>query len=249
MSLMSSIRESLAARSVDKQERIRTALTDPRVYNIGRWQTFLERCFVPKVFFDIGANDPFSREGQQTVFKPLMPATRFFLFEAMAKHEPALVRSGEPYAICVLDGQDGQEKTFYESKVYAPGTGDSVYLERTSAYAPDALIATKHITQRLDTLVGARLWPWPDFIKLDTQGSELDILAGASECLAHARGLQIECNVQRYNEGAPLLDEVVAFARDRGFRLYDIAQFHYNKHRELLQLDAIFVRADLVHDD
>lgn len=222
---------------------------DPRLYGSIRWQRFLARCFVPKVFYDIGANDPFSAEGQQKVYKPLMPHTAFFLFEAMAKHEPALVRSNEPYAIVVLDEHNGVEKTFYESSAYPPGTGDSLYLERTEAYAPGALLSSRHVTRRLDNLVEERGWPLPDFIKLDTQGSELDILRGAPRCLAHARGLQIECNVRKYNEGAPLLGEVLAFAEAAGFRLYDIAQFHFNPHGELLQADMLFVRAELFKDD
>jgi FkbM family methyltransferase len=226
-------------------DRISTLLKDPRLYGAIRWRKFLAQCFVPKVFYDIGANDPFSADGQQTLYKPLMPRTAFFLFEAMAKHEPALIRSNEPYAIAVLDARDGVEKTFYETTAFARGTGDSLFLERTAAYAPATLVSSRHRTRRLDSLVDERGWPMPDFIKLDTQGSELDILRGAPRCLMHARGLQIECNVQKYNEGAPLLPEVLAFAQTAGFRVYDIAQFHFDPNDELLQVDVLFVRSEL----
>ena len=234
--------------TITDDTQILNFLRDPRLYSMLRWRVFLARCFVPKVFYDIGANDPFSAEGQQTVYKPLMPHTDFFLFEAMAKHEPALIRSNEPYAIAILDEHDGVEKTFYESSAFAPGTGDSLYLERTAAYASDALLSSRHATRRLDSLVEERGWPMPDFIKLDTQGSELDILRGAPRCLANARGLQIECNVQKYNDNAPLLPEVLAFGKTAGFRVYDIAQFHFNVRQELLQLDLLFVRPDLFND-
>ena len=220
-------------------------LQDPRAYSMERWRHFLANCFVPRVFYDIGANDPFFFEGQQVVFKPIMPTTQFYLFEAMKKHEPALIRSGEPYALVLLGETDGAAKTFYESKHYAPGTGDSYYKERTAAYDPDALIATTHVTRRLDSVTAERNWPLPDFIKLDTQGSELDILRGAAKCLAATRGLQIECNVRNYNEGGVLLPEVISFAAAAGFRLYDIAQFHFNARLQLLQIDALFVRAEL----
>ena len=220
-------------------------LQDPRAYCALRWSRFVAEVFVPRVFYDIGANDPFSVEGQQAVLKRLMPATRFFLFEAMAKHEPALIRSKEPYALVLLGETDGAEKTFFESKSFALGTGDSYYLERTATYAPEARVATRHVTRRLDSVVEERGWPLPDFMKLDTQGSEIDILKGAPRCLAHARGLQIECNVLRYNEGAPLLADVVAFARAAGFRVYDILQLHFTPRRELLQADLMFLREDL----
>jgi len=100
----------------------------------------------------------------------------------------------------------------------------------------------------LDSLVEERGWPMPDFIKLDTQGSELDILRGAPRCLAHARGLQIECSVQQYNEGTPLLPDVLAFGQAAGFRVYDIAQFHFDARKELSQLDMLFVRSELFND-
>ena len=243
---LESMKERFWRKRVSGHQAMLVAMQDPRVYSTTRWRLFLEQCFVPQVFYDIGANDPFSREGQQTIYKPLMSATRFFLFEAMAKHEPALIRSGEAYGIAVLDSEDGIEKTFYETRAYVPGTGDSIYRERTAAYAGDALVSTRHLTQRLDSLVEQRGWPLPDFIKLDTQGSELDILRGAPLCLDHVRGLQIECNLQQYNEGAPLFADVLEFMNLNGFRLYDLAQFHFNQQSELLQVDAIFVRVELL---
>lgn len=223
-------------------------LQDPRGYSMQRWGRFLAQCFVPKVFYDVGANDPFFVEGQQTVFKPLMPDTRFFLLEAMPKHEASLIRSKEEYAIVVLGEHDGAEKTFYETTVFPPGTGDSYYLERTAAYAPDVVLPSRRTTRRLDSLAEERGWPLPDFIKLDTQGSELDILRGAPRCLAQARGLQIECNVVRYNQGAPLLPEVLAFAQAAGFRLYDIVQFRFDERRDLLQVDVLFIRTEMFDD-
>jgi FkbM family methyltransferase len=223
-------------------------LQDPRAYGRMRWQEFLRSGFVPQVFYDIGANDPFVYDGQQSIFKPLMPDTRFYLVEAMAKHEPQLLASEEPYAIAVLGEEDGTAKTFYESHAYVPGHGDSYYLERTPVYSGERLIRSEHTTRRLDSLAEERGWPLPDFIKLDTQGSELDILRGAPRCLAHARGLQIECNILDYNEGAPLLPEVIGFMDAAGFRPYDITQLHFNRSGQLLQLDMLFLRSGLLKD-
>lgn len=242
--LTQSIPRLVASRLLTEKRLLKT-LQDPRAYSMLRWRSFLDNCFLPDVFYDIGANDPFSPEGQQTVFKPLMPVTCFYLFEAMAKHEAALIRSKEPYALALLGETEGMEKTFYESRAYAPGTGDSYYRERTSAYDASDIIETKHKVRCLDNLVKERGWPLPDFIKLDTQGSELDILRGAGECLTHARGLQIECNIRNYNEGAPLLHDTLSFVQDAGFRLYDIAQMHFTRRTELLQIDMLLIRSEL----
>lgn len=225
-----------------------SVLADPRSYGMTRLRQLLAECFVPRVFYDIGANNPFSPEGQQTVFKPLMPETKFFLFEAMAKHEPALKTSNEPYAIAILGEQDGMTRTFYESKANPSGNGDSLYLERTRYYRPETVVASQGITRRLDSLVEERGWPLPDFMKVDTQGSELDVLRGGPRCLANARGLQLECAIRKYNEGAPLLPDVLSFVQNNGFRLYDISEFHFNSRKELMQVDMLFVRPECFKD-
>ena len=221
-------------------------LEDPKLYFSFRWQRFMDQCFVPEVFFDIGANDPFSAEGQQVLFKPLLPHTRFFLFEAAPKHEAALRRSGEPYVIALLGKSDGQELIFYESTTAPAGTGDSCYREQTAYYDPAALLQEKRWARQLDRVVAEREWPLPDFMKLDTQGSELDILAGAPQCLAHTKGIQIECSLVEYNEGAPQVSEVVAFMHAAGFRIYDIVQFHFTPQQQVLQADLLFLRGALV---
>ena len=188
-----------------------------------QWSAFLERCFIPRVFYDIGANNPFATPGgQQVAFKPLLPGTEFYLFEASAKHEPELLRSGEPYAIAVLGELDGDERTFYESTAYPSGTGDSLYREQSRFYADDVLVQKCVTTRTLDSVVAERGWPFPDFIKLDTQGSELAILRGAPNCLARARAVMLECSVREYNRNAPRLADIVFFMGNEGFEVWDI---------------------------
>ncbi|MBN2144016.1 MAG: FkbM family methyltransferase [Candidatus Aureabacteria bacterium] len=239
-------KESFLTQAFKEKNRVISFLQDPRHFTVIRWRHFLDQCYVPKIFYDIGANDPFSVEGQQILFKPLMPHTQFYLFEAMSKHEPALIRSGEPYAIVVLGEHDGAIKTFYETKASLIGTGDSYYLEKTPFYSSDSMIMTQHSTKKLDTLVKEKGWPFPDFMKLDTQGSELDILRGATRCLANTNAIQIESNIQQYNEGAPLFQDVLAFMQTAGFCLYDLVQFHFNPHGVLFQTDMMFIRHHLL---
>jgi FkbM family methyltransferase len=224
---------------------IHLSLSDPSGYSYHRWRLFLANVFVPEVFYEIGANDPFSVEGQQKVLKPLMPDTQFFLFEALDKHRQSLELSKEQFAIAVLGEKDGDEVEFYESSEYPKGTGDSCYRERTRFYSDAVIIKSTHKIRTLDSLVKERGWPLPDFIKLDTQGSEINILKGAGNCLAAAKGIQVECNIRRYNHNAPLFVDVLSFLQSNGFRLYDIIQFHYNSLQGLMQVDLIFIRNEL----
>lgn len=124
----------------DLEVQVINYLGRPNYHAMNRWKMFLENQFVPTNLYEIGANNPFTPEGQQSVLKPLMPDTQFFLIEACPKHEQSLINSGENYAIEVLGLRDGDVKTFYETNYFPRGTGDSLYLERTDFYTPEARI-------------------------------------------------------------------------------------------------------------
>ena len=59
-----------------------------------------------------------------------------------------------------------------------------------------------------------------DSLKLDTQGSELDILRGAVRSLATARHVEVEVAFNELFEGAPLFADVDTFLRGQGFALW-----------------------------
>ncbi len=59
-----------------------------------------------------------------------------------------------------------------------------------------------------------------DSLKLDTQGSELDILRGGRSCLEGVRHIEVEVAFNEISDGAPLFGEVDAFLRKQGFALW-----------------------------
>ena len=69
-----------------------------------------------------------------------------------------------------------------------------------------------------------------DFIKLDTQGSELDILTGADSLLDRCIGIEAELMFSPLYEGQPLFSDVDQFLRSRGFTLWRIESLaHYSE--------------------
>ena len=69
-------------------------------------------------------------------------------------------------------------------------------------------------TKRLDDIEEARQ---TDFLKLDVQGAELEILNHATEVLKHVDMIQIEvCFIELY-QGQPLFAEIDQFMRARDF--------------------------------
>jgi FkbM family methyltransferase len=109
-----------------------------------------------------------------------------------------------------------------------------------------------------------------DFIKLDTQGSELDVLRGAPRTLERAIAVQTEVEFNRMYEGQPLFSDVDRFLRDHGFVLWQLENLAHHRQRgarsglrrcteffdwdvaqfsrrpgQLFWADALFVRADV----
>lgn len=63
-----------------------------------------------------------------------------------------------------------------------------------------------------------------DFIKLDTEGSELDILKGAIKSLRKSViGLSIEVEFLPIHKNQPVFSDVDSFLRPLGFKLFDLA--------------------------
>lgn len=89
-----------------------------------------------------------------------------------------------------------------------------------------------------------------DFIKLDTQGSELDILEGGPKVLASAFGVQVEVEFAPLYEKQPLFRDVDSFMNSRGFQLIDLRRFYWKRkaHYEfigkgqLIFADALYIR-------
>ncbi len=69
-----------------------------------------------------------------------------------------------------------------------------------------------------------------DFIEVDTQGTELDILHGAERFLRETViGLRVEVEFIEMYEGQPLFADVDAYLRDLGFVLFDLSRHRFRR--------------------
>jgi FkbM family methyltransferase len=79
------------------------------------------------------------------------------------------------------------------------------------------------------------------FIKVDTQGFEMEVLKGATELLKTAKGVQLEMSFTPMYDGAPDFETLYRFMLDRGFELWGMdTAFRDPKTRRLYQVDATF---------
>lgn len=81
------------------------------------------------------------------------------------------------------------------------------------------------------------------FVKIDTQGYELEVLRGASEQLRYVRGLQTELAFRRSYDGMPLYDEVLNYLRDFGFAVSGIFPVNSSDFPQLLEVDCFLINA------
>lgn len=95
----------------------------------------------------------------------------------------------------------------------------------------------------LDEIYSSEGLDYPDLIKLDVQGYELNVLRGAEAVLANARYLVIEISLQEFYEGQPELWELWKFLSDANYVMVDRGYELRSRVSpcELLQFDGIFV--------
>lgn len=72
-----------------------------------------------------------------------------------------------------------------------------------------------------------------DYLKIDIEGAELDVLEGGAKMLANAKVIKVECSFLEQRVGQPLAAEVICWLAERGFDLIDIRAIHHWRRRPL----------------
>lgn len=81
------------------------------------------------------------------------------------------------------------------------------------------------------------------FVKIDAQGYEEQVLAGAGDTLARLAGLQLELSLVELYDGQALLHQVVSRLMAEGFVLMSLEPGFWDRRTgQLLQADGIFLR-------
>jgi FkbM family methyltransferase len=182
--------------------------------------------------FDIGAHSgEFSLK-----LKKLYPKSKFYLFEANNSHKKILEKL--PFYSYIVTLSDKKKIVhFYNT---GGGTGDSYYKEHNEAY--ENIDPEKQQAISIDEFIEDRKLPLTDFIKIDTQGSELDILQGAKKSLNNCQALLVELSIIEYNKGSPKFCELISFLEQHNFIPYTICEEHFKKNA-LNQIDLLFVNS------
>ena len=88
-------------------------------------------------------------------------------------------------------------------------------------------------TTTLDAWARSRDLPPIRYLKLDTQGTELEILEGGAGCLRSVRCVEVEVEFNPIYLGQPLFSDVDHFLRGEGFVLWKLTNHvHYSRYGE-----------------
>jgi FkbM family methyltransferase len=82
----------------------------------------------------------------------------------------------------------------------------------------------------------------PAVLKIDVQGFELETLKGCESLLHHFSWVYVECSFMELYEGQAFADEVIAWLRDRGFRLLGVYNMLHDPKGQAIQGDFLFMR-------
>ncbi|MFA5317018.1 MAG: FkbM family methyltransferase [Dehalococcoidales bacterium] len=124
--------------------------------------------------------------------------------------------------------QNKGRKPFYIT-AYSPSSGfyqpDMTEVGRFPDKVNLAVEKTLDIdTMDFDSFASENGFDYVDFIKLDTEGAELDILKGATRFLKKSViGLSVEVWFQRWHKKQPFFSDIDLFLRPLGFKLFDLA--------------------------
>jgi FkbM family methyltransferase len=188
----------------------------------------------PRTVIDVGA-----AYGDWTrACKAVFPSATFLMVEPLEEFAPFLKRvAADLPSVSWVSAAAAREAGSGELRVHADLVGSSLLVETLES--TDVEPRPVRITT-VDALVREHDASPPFLLKVDVQGNELDVLAGATETLADASLVILEVSFFPFLVGGPQFDEVVAFMRAAGFMTYDVFDLSYRP------LDGALAQADLM---
>jgi len=208
--------------------------------------------FKPESYLDIGSN-----KGQfiEFICQQLPTLKHVEMIEACRHHkwdlEQVSNRTGFPFYIEVLSDSVKEVTFFLDTNPERPtGPGNSYYPEDTPYYRE--FPGEQRITTTLDIMYPEKTF---DVIKMDTQGSELDIINGGMNLISRAKALVVEENIVPFNVGAPLSHDIKSFLENNNFVFVKHLKWwggwiqdSEGKDKWHEEVDSLYIRKDILEN-
>jgi FkbM family methyltransferase len=207
----------------------------------------------PVTVFDVGANI-----GQSVhKYRAAMPAARIVSFEPLpqAYRELRVVadRDGNVIANAFALHASAGRREFLSNRGGANQTSSFLppAADIDHSYPGHAFLLEKTLevdTKTLDGYCQEQAIERIDVLKLDTQGTELDILRGAEQMLTRGaiQMAYVEIVFSQVYEGNPLYHDIAAFMESHGMDLFRIYYMNFGVAGRHVGGDALFVERSLL---
>lgn len=163
--------------------------------------------FNPSSILDVGAfSGEFSRAAEKW-----FPEAEIFLIESCEDRRDDLMKTGLSYMIATV-GSKPEKVDFYE---LSNKKANSRFKEMTEDYINENPV--RKVSYPVDMLMEGL--PEISMMKIDTQGSELEVLKGAIRVLKDVEVLYITVPLMRIHRGAPLALQILSYCKEIGFEL------------------------------
>lgn len=199
-----------------------------------------DRGYRPQHIVDVGAY-----HGEWTsLVREIFPQAAVLMVEPQEQKRAQLERvcaelgPNVTFQNALLGADDGHPVEFVVME-----TGSSVLEEQSDYPRTKALVHTTSLDTLIDGMPG---WDRMDFLKLDVQGYELEVLRGATSYLPRCEFVLMEVSIVPVNLGAPTVEEVFVFMTELGFRMLDICDQH-RINKVLVQVDLLFINVRSAH--
>jgi FkbM family methyltransferase len=211
------------AQLVDILDRAAVSLVLDIGANVGQYATYLRQS---------------GYSGRIVSFEP--QAEAWAALDAAAAGDPAW-QVAPPMAIGDNDGTVTVNRSA-ESDMSSILPLDPAFLESSpsSAYVGQETVPVR----RLDAVFGDHVEADDRvFVKIDTQGYERQVLAGAAGVIDAVAGFQVEMSLVPLYDGEATFDELMAHLGALGFAPHLIIPGYYSRHLgRMLQVDGVFLR-------
>jgi FkbM family methyltransferase len=210
-----------------------------------RWLARRPLAGKPCAVVDVGA----AGGGVVALLASSMPFARIYCFEPNRRAFPALESTFSGSSVEVrwlaLASKEGQA-TFYESQNALSSSLlplDEAALAEHPPRFREGVTQSRSSTVRVSTLDREMASvPLPiALLKLDVQGSELDVLAGGRTTLQRTDGVLTELATHRFYKGGCQYHQIDDYLRSAGFRLADII-VTYRGNSGVEEYDALYLR-------
>jgi FkbM family methyltransferase len=212
---------------------------------IGNIKMFLEdiraRGFIPRGIIDVGAN----RGDWTRMALSVFPETKVVMIEPQQEMQQYLNQlCRENSDLEVIQAGAGREEGELVQTIWEDLAGSSFLPETSEEKLRDG---TQRVTPivTIDKVVKDRGYFFPDLVKLDIQGFELEALKGAASLFGRTQIFILETSLYEFMPKMPTTADCINYMSSRGYEFYDVTEYLRRPFDgALAQIDLAFALRD-----